>query len=437
MASLGFTVLTRAIQYSTPYILDHGKTALSTLADKIGGQLFKPKSTRDFGNSSLEQTLQQTFPPSSSPTTITMTDDRLLIRVQESHPALISKASPDVRHARRLQDAALQMDFFWTHILPLLPNILAENLIPSLPYPLREDSKILVHIQRSYSFFLVRFFFEVQRTDLSYTNIQTFSCPFKQVDTVLYAAQLTSDMIKFDFQDQDDKGTLEEKECFKTVLSTQASNVFPQCAVTTFVPKIVVHIFSLRSGSLFLFPGQSTLKIDCFQNQANMLSFSKDFHILYISDTCSWSIQYENMKADIEASRSFFEQVPYKELLSIDVPIFSSSESKVQIWLYVLSAVLGFTFLIIVVTYVLVTYYKHKYQPRLTTTSNGSVEISLKQLDFPSAHSVTNGFLDDPCFTCTGTQTQQGSISEMENQSQPQLSQPIKLSKPASRSIPV
>ena len=437
MASLGFSVLTKAIQYSTPYIVEKGKTALSKLAETIGGKLFRPSRSSGRSNASLQDQLLHNFPPAATPANITMTDDRLLIQVQDFHPALTSKASPNVRHARRLQDAALQIDFFWTHILPLLPNILAENLIPSLPYPLREDSKVLVHIQQSYSFFLVRFFFEVQRTDLSFTNIQTFSCPFKEVNKNLYAAKLSSDMIKFDFLHQDDKGTLKEKECIKSILSKQASNVFPHCTETTFVPKIVVPIFALHGGSMFLFPGPSTLKIDCFQNQANLLTLSANFHVLYISNSCSWSIQHQSMKAEVEASRSSFDSTPYLEILSINIPVFSSSESKVQIWLYVLSVVLGIVSLIIVTTYLLVSYYKHRYQPRITATDNGSVEISLKQLDFPSTDSV---ILEEPCLPSSVGQQQQGQTSESEHIPFPVL-QPPKLSakpaKPASRSIPV
>ena len=439
VASLGFSVLTKAIQYSTPYILDHGRNALSKLADKIGGKLFQPRTPVMGSNASLQDQLQHNFPSESSPTTITMTDDRLLIQVHDFHPALTSSSAPDVQHARRLQAAALQMDFFWTHILPLLPNILAENIIPTLPYPIRNNSKILVHIQRSYSFFLIRFFFELKRTDLSFTNIQTFSCPYKEINKNLYAAHLSSEMIRFDFQDQDDKGTLEEQMCIKSILSKKASNVFPHCAVSNFVPKIIVPIFNLDSGALYLFPGSSTLKIDCFQNQANMLTFSKDFHILYISNTCSWSIQYESMNADVEATESYFDALPYQELLSITVPVFTSSESKVQVWLYVLSVVLTIIFLIILTTYLLISYYKYRYQPRLTTTSDGSVELSMRQLDLPNIQSVPHPFSEDPCLDCP--------ISSPPNKQSSESSEPVssktafhstRLSaKPASRSIPV
>ena len=95
--------------------------------------------------------------------------------------------------------------------------------------------------------------------------------------------------------------------------------------------------------------------------------------------------------------------------------------------------------LIILTTYILISYYKHRYQPRLTTTSDGSVEISLRQMNFPSTNSVTNAHcLEDPCIPCSVVHQNRENTPEIDNTLLPQTLPPTKLSaKPASRSIPV
>ena len=437
MASLGFTVLTKAIQYSTPYILDQGKNVMSKLADRIGGRLFSPTARfSNTSNATFQQTMQQQFPPITSSTNITLSADRILLQLHEIQPAVTSTAVPDVRHARRLQMAAVHLDLFWTHVIPLLPDLVAESLIPTLPFPLKQGSKILVHIRRSYSFFLIRFFFEVQRTDLSFTSIQTFSCPFKKVDGHLFSAQMTNDLIKLDFNHKNEDQTLLQRQCADAILAKTPSNVLPYCPISTFLPKVAIPIFSMQQGSLYLFPGPSKIKVDCFRTKTDIILLSEDFHVFFISHSCSWSVSFGDLHGDFAATTSLVARVPYREILSIQVPVLNSHHKNVQVWLYVLSAVIAVILGIILTTYILISYYKYKYSPRLTLTESGSVEISMKHLDVGAIQTEENPFLQD-----------QGSLqnvysppthsSKNDNDTADILLKPKLSAKPASRSIPV
>ena len=130
--------------------------------------------------------------------------------------------------------------------------MLANEVIPTLKYPPRKDSDILIKIEKSQSFFLLRFFIECSRTDLSYTEVNHYSLPHKKINKVLYKT-LINNKLSLDSQSKsEDKGNLADKACADLILNHTPADILNTCPEQVFNSEIILKFFDFEKGTLFL-----------------------------------------------------------------------------------------------------------------------------------------------------------------------------------------
>ena len=391
-ASLGLGVISKIVQFSLPYMLQDGKNFIRYLKRETGGFLLKaPKPTKSETN--FQEYISSRF--SSSPANFTVESDRLRIDMKNRQPSLRSLADPSLQQAQQLESASRQLKYIEENVLPYLPSILVHQIIEGLPFPIRPQSDILIRVQSSGTFSVIRYFFELHRHDLSYTEVQTFALPFKQVDQRFYAFSI-SNTTTLDIT-RSNKGRLRERQCLNAVLTTEPSNLASVCPVTEYKPQIYRKIFSLAGGSLLLFPGPSTIALDCFRHPAMKLSLLEQFNVLYLSSTCSASIIHQQISAVIPATAVHEDQNTYQILLNLEVPLLASQSQKLFYWMVFLSTSISIIFVIVVFIYLSMYFVKLKYKPKLSINSDGVIDVSIQNVTRkPSVNSDIIQLEDNP-----------------------------------------
>ena len=374
-ASLGLGVISKIVQFSLPYMLSDGKNFIRYLKRETGGVLLKAPKPRK-GNLDFQEYISSRFP--ASPANFTVESDRLRIDMKYRNPGLQSLADPSLQQAHQLGSASRQLKYIEDNILPYLPSLLVHQIIEDLPFPMRPQSDILIRVQSSGTFSVIRYFFELHRHDLSYTEIQTFALPFKQVDQRFYAFSI-SNTTTLDIT-RPSKGRLNERKCLNAVLTTEPANLASICPVTEYQPQIYRNIFTLARGSLLLFPGPSTIALDCYRHPAMKLSLLEQFNVLYLSSSCSASIIHQQVSAVIPASAAHEDTTTYQILLNLEVPILASQSQKLFYWMIFLSTSISIVFVIVVFIYVSMSFVKFKYKPKFSINSEGVIDVSVQNV---------------------------------------------------------
>ena len=374
-ASLGLGVISKIVQFSVPYMLSDGRNFIQQLKRETGGLLMRaPKQKKN--KISFQEYISSRF--ASSPANFTVESDRLRIDMKYNNPALRSLAEPSLPQAIELESTSRQLQYIEQHVLPFLPMALVQQIIGNLPFPLRPASDILIRVQSSGTFSVIRYFFELHRHDLSYTQIQTFALPFKQTDNKFYAFDIqnttTMDITKYS------NGRLKDKRCLNSVLTNQPTDLGPVCPVTEYRPQIYRQIFSLTTGSILLFPGPSSISLICFQHPALQLSLQQQFNVLYISSSCSVSLVYHQVSTVIPATDTSSNPSHYQILLSIDVPIIASTTEKLFYWMVGLSTSIAIVFIIVVFIYLSMSFVKLRYKPKISINDDGLIDVSVQNV---------------------------------------------------------
>ena len=374
-ASMGLGVISKIVQFSLPYMMSDGKNFIRKIKQEIGGSFMR--APQSLGNeTSFEQYISARF--TASPARITVESDRVKIHMKDQNSALRSLADPSLEQAQKLASASRQLQYIEQNVLPYLPSILLHQVMAELPFPLRPDSQILARVQTSGTFSVVRYFFELHRQDLTYTQVQTFALPFKKVDKRFYSFSILN-VTTVDITQQHQVG-LKERRCIDAVLTNTASNLASVCPQMVYKPQVYRRVFYMIEGSILVFPGPSSLSLDCLTHPASKISLTAQFNVLYIANSCSTSIHYHETSAVLTATSSKPSHSPYQLLLSANIPELASTSEKIFYWMVGLSITVAVIFAVILFFYFSISVLKLKYKPHISVNEDGIVDVSIKNV---------------------------------------------------------
>ena len=348
-----------------------------SLKEELKGKFLKLKSQMHNPqvNGSFQNYITNFF--ENSPAHIYFDPDRIRLEIKD--PPLpdqdFTNRSP--YYASQLQAASQQMAFFTEHVLEKLPFMLANEVIPTLKYPPRRNSDIIIKIEKSQTFFLLRFFIECSRTDLSYTEVNHYSLPHKKINKVLYKTLINNALSLDSHSKSEDKGNLDDKACADLILNHTPANILNTCPEQIFNSKIIIKVFDFEKGALFLLLGPSILNINCYQTSGTKLSLTEEFNLYFISDSCSWSLEYSSLDSARPATKQFKADLPHVLILQYSLINLSSWKDKLFALVIGLSVTCGFFIVLLIVISTLIMYYKYKYKPRVVKSNQGIIEMTI------------------------------------------------------------
>ena len=382
-ASLGLGVISKMVQFSLPYMLKDGKAFMKALKRETGGLLLRAPQS-DHTNMTFQEYISQRFSP--SPANFTVESDRLVIGMQDRHSVLGSLADPNIEQAQQLGRVSRQLQYIEQNVLPWLPHALLHQIIRDLPYPLRPGSDILFQTKSSGTFSVIRYFLELHRHDLSYTEIHTFALPFKQVERRFYAFSIPN-TTTLDITN-DKQESLQDKECINTVLTSAPANLAQVCPQTEYNPQIYRHIFTLETGIILIFPGPSLVALQCYKYPAMQISLPEQFNVLYLSNTCSASIIYQKVSFMRKGSSLEYDPTPYQILLSLTVPELASNHEKLYFWMIGLSSCISVLMVVVLFIYFSMSFVKLKYKPKISVNEDGFIDVSVQNVERKGSSSM-------------------------------------------------
>ena len=386
-ASLGMALIAKAASFSAPYVLEKSAPLLTNLAKKLKAKFYSIPSSQNINISqNFQNFLNDKF--NVSPATVQVLNDRLVLHVKNYPAGILSLAQPSTKQAQLVGLAANQLKTVRDIVIPQLPNLLIQNIIPTLPYPLKPNSKILVKVDKSLSFYVWRFYFEVVRNDLSFTNISSFSLPYKKEQRSLLKAQINQQLLNMNLLAKDDKGTKNEKDCVNKVLSSVPSNLLGSCSSEQFVPNLITSAFTLSHGDIKLLLGPGTLHLDCHHKSAEVVTLTYEYNLFYISHSCSFNLEHDHLHAHVRASSQDLNLFSAPLILGFNVPHFMSTRQQIIHWLIVISTIVALLAFIAIVLTLLFFYYKMKFKPKIFTKPSGEVELTLLKKQIEHHHFI-------------------------------------------------
>ena len=376
-ASLGLGVISKVVEFSLPYMIPKGEGIIRSIKKEIGGSLMRvPKKRKISDAISFQDYLSSRF--QESPTNISVESDRIKISLRDRNPALRSLADPSLEQAQLLQSTSRHLQYLEKNVLPYLPTLLVDQIITELPFPIRPESDILIRIQSSGTFSVIRYFFELHRYDLSYTEVQTYALPYKQIEKKYFSFAIQNRTILDSVREN--RGKLRDEECLNLVLASTPSNLAQVCQEVEYKPEILRKIFDLKTGSIVVFPGRSSLSIDCLNHPTIKLNPQHQFNIFFIAHSCQVSIIHQRMSARLEQTVFHEDNLTYQILLGVDVPLFSSKHDKVYMWLISLSITMAVVFAIVAFIYMSMSFVKLRYKPQIKINEDGIIDVSVKHI---------------------------------------------------------
>ena len=380
LSALAKTLISQTAAITSPYILQESANIFKKLITKASMQFPANKyHSQNATNATFQDKLDKHF--SSSPADATLLHDRLTLSVKDVPETVYSMYSPDVRHAKAIRRAARKLEIFRDQILTSLPEILLEKVLLSIPYPVRKNSQIIVHVRKSLSFYVISYYVECTVDSYSFTNITAFSMPYIQEGKDFYAAFIQNDILSIDFQASHSLSTLQSEKCAQQALSNVPAHLFPSCKRHLYIPNILDTAFELTYGKVVLILGTGVLQISCFQKASQIVTLAHQFNLFYINHACGFNIKHENLNKYVRESKTELIGSDFIYLLKYDVPTVYSTVTKYYHWLITISVGVTIIVAVLCIIIVILTYCKRKYQPKLSLSQDGAIECTLVNCD--------------------------------------------------------
>ena len=377
-AKLSLVMAAKLAQFSLPYALSGQENILQRLQTEIKGKLLSVPVSQVNG-SSFQKYLDNNF--NTGPMSVQLLEDRVSVSYEGNSEALRSLKPPSLRHAQKLHDISYDLKFVEKELLPNLASALLLQLVAHLPYQINPGSPVLLKTTTAGTFQRHRFWLELYRHDLSYTHFQAKSLPFQNINGEYTTYKVPNSSI-LDIK-QHSGGPLESQTCLRHLLADRNSVTSGLCATEVYKHQSLELLFEMQAGRVFNFYGPATLHLECFQHVSSALTLQHEFNIIYLSNSCSASVDKRHQTSDVLASAAVYHEHPYQVIVQIDVPKITSKYEKIYFWLIVLSTsslllVCGFLLLYGVVYYVRV-----KYRPQMSVNADGVIDISVRNIPKP------------------------------------------------------
>ena len=401
-AKLSLVLAAKLAQFSLPYALSGQENLLQKLQTEIKGKLLSIPASR-LNGSSFKEYLENTF--NSGPLSVQLLDDRLSVLYEEKSSALSSLEPPSLTHAKKLYSVSYDLQFVEKELLPNLSSALLHQLIDSLPYPLNPGSPILLKTTTAGTFERHRFWLELYRNDLSYTHFQAKSLPFHNINGA-YTSYVVPNSTILDISKQQG-GPLQSQACLKHLLADRSTLTSGICPAQVYKAKELDVLFKMEQGLVYNFHGPATLHLECFQHVSSALTLDFEFNVIYLSNSCSASLDKKHQTSAVMASVAIYHEYPYQVIVQVNVPKIASTFEKIYFWLIVLTVSSLFLMCGFLLFYGIFYFVKLRYKPQLSVNSEGIIDISVKH--------VAKSGLDIPGSVTTILSDQQEAVLQLEN----------------------
>ena len=386
-AKLSLIMATKLAQFSLPYAFSHHKNFLKTLREEVKGRLLPvPQIT----NRSLQEYLSDKF--AAGATAVHVLDDRVQVHYDEPESSLSHLAQPSLSHAKQLDGISHDLSYIEKEVLPQISPALLQELVQKLPYALNQGSQVLLRTTTAGTFQRHRFWLELYRHDLSYTNFQAKSLPFKDINGVYTAFSVPNETV-LDIS-RNENNPLMDKSCLTHLLADSDVLTDDLCATKEYFPKTVERIFTLDEGNLYTLHGPAILHLECFQHVTTAVPLNYEFNVVYISASCSASLDKKHKSTIVFATTASFHQHPYQVVVQVNVPKMTSTFQKIYFWLVVLSSTLFLLLICILGVYGFFYYLRYKYRPRLSVNRDGMIDISVNNVLRQNDVSIVSSQMD-------------------------------------------
>ena len=393
-AKLSLVMAAKLAQFSLPYALSGQENLLQKLQTEIKGKLLSIPASRING-SSFKGYLENNF--NSGPLSVQLLDDRLSVLYEEQSSALSSFEPPSLAHAKKLYSVSYDLQFVEKELLPNLSSALLHQLIASLPYPLNPGSPILLKTTTAGTFERHRFWLELYRDDLSYTHFQAKSLPFHNINGAYTSYGVPNSTI-LDISKQQDE-PLQSQACLNHLLADRTTLTSGICPAQVYKAKELDVLFDMEHGRVYNFHGPATLHLECFQHVSSALTLDFEFNVIYLSNSCSASLDKKHQTSAVMASIAIYQENPYQVIVQVNVPKIASTFEKIYFWLIVLTVSSLFLICGFLLLYGIFYFVKLRYKPQLSVNSEGIIDISVKHVAKPGLDnpgSVTTILSDQP-----------------------------------------
>ena len=374
-AKLSFHMASKLVQFSFPYAISGHQHFLEKLKNEVKGKFLSPPQPF-VSNSSFQTYLNDKF--STGSTKVSMMEDRVLIDYEEPNHSLKSKDPPSLSHVHQLKDISFDLHYIEREILPELSPVLLQQLVKGLPYQLNPGSPILLKTSSAGTFQRHRFWLELYRHDLSYTQFEARALPYQAVKGVYTSFKVPNVSVLDISTEQNDP--LLQKACLNHLLANTESMTASVCASEEYLTRSTQLIFRLEEGNVYIFHGPAILHLECFRHVTSALPLSHEFNVVYISSSCAASLDKKHTTADVLATEAVFHQHPFQVLVQVDVPQLSSTYEKIYFWLVLLSSISLVLLLAFASVYVFLSYVNIRYKPKVCVNPDGQIDISVKHV---------------------------------------------------------
>ena len=385
-AKLSLIMATKLAQFSLPYAFSHQENFLQKLKNEVKGKFL---TMPQVSNISFQSYLNEKF--GSGSTSVDLLEDRINVYYDEPIMALTSLAPPSLSHAKELESISHDLSYIEKEILPQIPQALLQKLLEDLPYQLNQGSLILLRTTTAGTFQRHRFWLELYRHDLSYTSFQSKSLPFKAVDGIFTTYQVPNNTV-LDIE-KDRNTPLREKSCLTHLLADSDVVTADLCATINYQPKTSERMFTLPDGNIYSLYGPAVLHLECFRHVTTAVNLQYELNVVYISTSCSASLDKRHKSTIVFATEAAFHTHPYQVLVQVNVPQLASTFDKIYYWLIILSSASVGTIICFLFAYGFFYYIKLRFRPRLSVNNDGLIDISVKYIRRPSIASVRSSQL--------------------------------------------
>ena len=376
-AKLSLIMATKLAQFSLPYAFSHQESFLRKLKTEVKGR-FLP--VPQVSNVSFQSYLNDKF--GAGPTHVTSLEDRINVSYDEPNMSLSTMAPPSLSHAKDLEGISHDLSYIEKEILPHLSQALLQQLIKDLPYKLNPGSQILLRTTTAGTFQRHRFWLELYRHDLSFTSFEAKALPFKVVNGIYTTYQVPNSTV-LDIEREDNK-PLMEKSCLNHLLVDSDVITEDLCSTMEYKPKASEHMFTLAEGNIYSLNGPAVLHLECFRHVTTAVNLNFEINVVYISVSCSASLDRKHKSTVVFATQASFHNHPYQVLVQVNVPQLASTFEKIYYWLIILSSASAGLLVCFLFAYGFLYYIKLRFRPRLSVNNDGLIDISVRNVHRPS-----------------------------------------------------
>ena len=340
LAALGSSVLWKAAAFTAPYVLDKQRDILHNFAKEVQGSFMLDASVNQNWTSPVAYQKEVDFSLKDSPINIEFQNDGVNLQFKENQPQLQQYDTPDIQLAQVLEKTGGDLAFVKDQIFPEIPKMLLKHILPRLSFPIRENSQVLVEIEKSATFWRIKFLFECQRTDLDFTRVEVETLPHVEREETLYRAVVPVDQLSVTQSPSPALHhdiTLQQSKCADLLLSHTPENILSECGEIKYQPKVITEIFTLDGGSLWLISGPAKMTHQCNHQTAVTELLSKQFNLLFVHTSCDFSISHKGINFQQARSSQLQSVAPVLHILSYNAPIQVSEKEWRLLWLTLLT----------------------------------------------------------------------------------------------------